>query len=227
MNTLSKKNKNIITKIKSFLLDIFFPSFCAGCKKEGWFLCENCKQKIELLKTPSHFPEKAKIKKFYCAAEYRQKILKELIHNFKYKKIAQIKNEIGELVVKYLESVNFESSKEQILVPVPLHKKRLSDRGFNQSELIAKELGKHFNIPVYNNIISRKKYTKHQTLEQKRKERKENLKDAFSTRPNISLKNKEVILVDDVITTGATLKECAKTLAKTNPKKITAIVVAK
>jgi ComF family protein len=218
---------NIVKKIKNFLLDIFFPSFCSGCKKEGSFLCKDCKYKIEILKTPSCFPEKAIIKKFYCATEYRNRTLKNLMHNFKYKYIKEINNELSEIMIKHLKLTNFEPSENQILVPVPLHKKRLQKRGFNQSELLAEKIGKYFNIQVDTKLIKRKKETKHQTLQEKRKERKENLKNAFSFISKKDITKKEIILVDDIITTGTTLKECAKTLAKKKVKNITAIVIAK
>ncbi len=219
--------KSSISKLKNFILDIFFPSFCVACKKEGSFLCESCKYKIEILNTPSHFPEKSKIKKLYCATKYQNIILKNLIHNFKYRHIKEIKNELSELVIKHLKLNDFTTSKSQILIPVPLHKKRFLKRGFNQSELIAEKIGKYFNIPVKTKLIKRKKDTKCQALREKRKERKENLKNAFSIISNKTLKEKEVILVDDIITSGTTLKECAKEISKLKPKKIVAIVIAK
>jgi len=217
----------MLKKIKKFILDIFFPSFCAGCKKEGSFLCKNCKYKIEIFKTPSHFPKKAKIKKFYCAAEYKNETLKKLIHDFKYKHIKEIQNELSDIIIKHLKLVNFTPSENQILVPVPLHKKRFKKRGFNQSELLAEKIGRHFNIPVKTKLIKRKKDTKHQTLQEKKEKRKENLKDAFVLISKEKITKKEIVLVDDVITSGATLKECAKTISRASPQNISAIVVAK
>jgi len=216
-----------IHSIKKFILDIFFPSFCVSCKKEGSFLCDSCEEKIFIFKRPSHLPEKSKIKKFYCATEYKQKTLEKLIHNFKYRFIKEAKNDISKILIKHLELSEFKPNKNQILIPVPLHKKRLKWRGFNQSEILAKEIGSYFDIPVTTNILFREKYTEPQISKQNRKERIKNIKNVFSCKNLNSIKNKEIILVDDVITTGSTLKECAKTLSKNNANDILAIVVAK
>ena len=204
-----------------------FPSFCVGCKKEGSFLCDECKEKIEILKTPSHFPEKSKVEKFYCATEYRQETIEKLISSFKYKFIKDIKNELGDLVISHLELTGFVKNENQVLLPVPLHKKRLHWRGFNQSEALAENIGNYFNIPVVTNVLLRTKYTEHQTLRQNRKERVRNIRGAFSCKNSKVIENKEVILIDDVVTSGTTLKECAKELSKYDIKKIFAIVVAK
>lgn len=221
------KLKLLVSKTRSFTLDIFFPSFCVTCKKEGSFLCENCKKKIEIFKTPSHLPQKSKLEIFYCATEYRQDEIGKLIYNFKYRFIKEIRKELGEILIEHLEKSGFKKNDNQILIPVPLHKKRLKWRGFNQSEILAKEISSHFDIPVITNTLFREKYTEPQTLKQDRKERIKNIKNAFLCKNTEIIKNKEIILVDDVLTTGSTLKECAKTLSRNGMEKIIAIVIAK
>lgn len=216
-----------LSEIKKILLDIFFPSFCAGCKKEGSFLCEECEKKVEIKETPCHLPLKTKIEKIYCATEYRQDIIKDLIYDYKYKFIKEIKHKLAWIIIKHLEKTGFEKTEDYIIIPVPLHKKRLRWRGFNQSELLAKEIGKYFEIPVKTNVLVRSKYTMPQTLQTDKDERLKNLKGAFECKNPDILQNKHVILVDDVVTTGSTFKECARTLLANGAKKVSAIAVAK
>lgn len=216
-----------LKEIKKFLLDIFFPSFCAGCKKEGSFLCSECEEKIEIKETPSHLPLKTKIEKIYCATEYRQDIVKDLIYDYKYKFIKEIKNELSRLIIKHLEKTGFEKKGNYLIIPVPLHKKRLRWRGFNQSELLAKKIGEHFKIPMENRALTRIKYTAPQALQENKEERLKNLKGAFECKNSKILENKHIILVDDIATTGSTIKECAKTLLANGAAKISVVVVAK
>ena len=96
-----------------------------------------------------------------------------------------------------------------ILLPIPLHPQRRSERGFNQSELIADALGAYCELPIMPGIIQRVKHTQPQT-ELSAKERRENVKDAFAVSGEIAGQN--VLLIDDVFTTGSTMAECAKTL---------------
>jgi ComF family protein len=128
-----------------------------------------------------------------------------------------------------------------LVVPIPLHKRRLRWRGFNQSELLANYISENLTpgmeIPVLNDILIRKKHTTPQMQVKKYSERKENIKDAFEIYPVKSaggsaekfkrIKNKNILLVDDVATTGATLNECAKTLKQSGAKKVFALVLAR
>ena len=100
--------------------------------------------------------------------------------------------------------------------------------GFHQSELLAEEIEKELDIPVINNILIRNKHTLPQVKLENSKQRKENIEQAFQINPNFknNLENKTLILIDDVSTTGATLKECTKALKPLNPKKIIGLVVA-
>ncbi len=216
-----------LKSLKKFILDIFFPSFCVSCKKEGSFLCSLCKEKIEIYQTPTNINQKSKIKKLYCATDYKQKTVSNLIHTLKYDFIKETSSSATEILIKHLKIAGFSPKKEHIIIPVPLHKKRLKWRGFNQSEIIAEKIGKHFNIPVYKNILYRIKYTDPQTKQKDRKDRIKNIKNAFLCKNEKEIKNKEIILVDDVTTTGSTLKECAKALKTQTKKDIIAMVIAK
>ncbi len=215
-----------VAKIKNFLLDIFFPSFCAGCKKEGSFLCQNCKEKIPKNNHPC-FLKNSKIKKIYCATEYKQTTIKSLVYELKYNSTKSIANNLSEILIKHLKISGFEKNKNQILIPVPLHKSRLKQRGFNQSLLLAENISKQLQIPVVENVLFRTKNTKHQTKQESKIQREKNIKGAFVCKNIHLIKDKEIILIDDILTTGATLKECAKEISKHKPKNILAFVVAK
>lgn len=216
-----------LSEVKNFLLDIFFPSFCVGCKKEGSFLCSDCEEIIEIKETPSHLPLKTKIEKIYCATEYRQDIVKDLIYDYKYKFIKEIKHELCRLIIKHLKKTGFEKKENYLIIPVPLHKKRLRWRGFNQSELLAQKIGEYFNIPIETRTLTRVKYTTPQALQENKEERLKNLKGAFECKNSAILENKHIILIDDIATTGSTIKECAKILLAKGVAKISVIVVAK
>lgn len=117
-----------------------------------------------------------------------------------------------------------------ILAPVPLHKKRLVWRGFNQAELLAEQISKKLKIRIYKDILIRQKNTAPQMEIKDKDERVKNVKDAFEAKKSFSqdeFKNRIFILIDDVSTTGSTLQECAKALKTLKPKEIWAFVIAK
>lgn len=131
---------------------------------------------------------------------------------------------------------------ETIIIPVPLHKKRYNWRGFNQASLLSEGLAGKFKLEIRDSFLIRKKNTKPQTKIKSGKERKENIKGAFGFKinnknkncqarkiveSNINLKNKNIILIDDVCTTSATLDECAKELKKSGAKAVWGLVVAR
>ena len=113
-----------------------------------------------------------------------------------------------------------------IIIPTPLHKKRLLERGFNQSYLLATHISSQFNIPITNNILYRKKNIQHQANLNK-KQRLKNIQNSFAIKNTKIIKNKSIVLIDDIITTGATLNEQAKLLKQNNARSVWAIVVAK
>ena len=131
----------------------------------------------------------------------------------------------NETFAKFLES-------KPIIIPVPLHPKRQKLRGFNQSELIAKEVSKRFGLPFSKRIVIRKKLTKPQA-ELKKKERLQNMTNAFSPSPEVlriskkPLKGRSVLLIDDVWTTGSTMQACAKVLKSLGAEKIWAFTLAR
>jgi len=112
-------------------------------------------------------------------------------------------------------------------VPVPLHRRRFNWRGFNQSLLLAKYIGDKFYLPVREDMILRVKNTKPQTTTKNEEERRKNIDKAFSCPNAEEMRGKNIILIDDVCTTSATLNECAKELKKAGAKNVWGLVVAR
>jgi ComF family protein len=121
---------------------------------------------------------------------------------------------------------DLESRDYSLIIPVPLHIKKLRKRGFNQSIILADPLGKKWQIPVNFSLLKRSKFTLSQTGLDK-KERERNIKGAFEVRDKEKIAGRNIILIDDVYTTGATLNECAKTLTKAGAKKVAVLTLAR
>jgi competence protein ComFC len=165
----------------------------------------------------------------FSAIAYK-KIVKKLIYNFKYKPyLADLKKSLVELFYESIiqqEIFQKVCKSSPILVPIPLSKKRLRSRGYNHSELLTEGLSKSLNLKLVNSL-QRIKETKSQfglTL----KERKENIKGAFAVSANTLVsKYPNVLLVDDILTTGSTLLEAARILKKNGAKKVWGLTLSR
>lgn len=147
----------------------------------------------------------------YSFLYYKQKgITQKLIHQFKYKNNQEIGHYLGEQFGKELIESN-PNYKPDIITSVPLHIRKKNLRGYNQSEIIGKELAKSLGIPLSHSLIKRKHFTDTQTLK-KRFERWENTENIFEMNESIDLNNKHIAIVDDVITTGSTIESCGQLL---------------
>lgn len=211
---------DLALRIKKFILDILFPVECLGCQEEGEWLCERCFKSIPL---EVRFIEKECLDHVLVCASYKNELLKRAIHTFKYDYVSELSETLGKMLVKILRKVSLPS--EFLLVPVPLHKKRVKERGFNQAELLAMEITKGFGAPVVN-ALCRKRHTFPQ-VKLDEKERQKNVQGAFGCLEHSKIKNQNVILVDDVLTTGATMVECAKILKESGAKEVWGLVLAK
>ena len=209
-----------------FILDLLFPSFCVNCQKEGSFLCAWCEEKIIIKRLPIRLPAAPKIAEIYAATEYHDKTISELVIRLKFRGVADISDVLAGLLIRHLELARFTPRDGQIIVPVPLHKKRLRERTYNQAELVAKKVAGHLNLPMRADVLKRIKNTDPQTKIADRKARRENIKNAFACAKPEAVKGKTIILVDDVATTGATLNECARALRQSGARSVIAFVVA-
>jgi ComF family protein len=150
------------------------------------------------------------------------KVSRKIIHELKYRFSTQLQNYISNLIKRRLRF--FRLPKKAIITSVPLHPSRKKWRGFNQSELLAKELAE-LKDWEFQNLLVRNKHTTPQA-QTKLKERKKNIEGVFKLASNLqktSLKNNNIIVFDDIITTGSTIKECCQQIAVLKPKTITAI----
>lgn len=213
-------------------LDILFPPICLACKaylaaqveKEN-LLCKTCFDGIPIYKTMPLGP------KFTLAAvsTYDNKALRELLHAFKYNRFLAAQTPLALLIDKYLNNVNLPKAlpADTVVIPIPLHRKRLRERGFNQAEKIANIVSERLELPMNNDSLVRIKDTPHQTTRRSKAERLESLRNSFEVTDKAALTERTIILVDDIYTTGATMQEAAKTLRRAGVRNIIGVVVAK
>ncbi|MBI2607284.1 MAG: ComF family protein [Candidatus Doudnabacteria bacterium] len=159
------------------------------------------------------------------ALSYKDPLVKRVIELFKYKFIQELSEDLAAALLNEISAQGLgDYFREFILIPVPLHKKRFNWRGFNQAELLAASLAKINGIETNTDLIIRSKNTKPQT-KLSATERKQNLTDAFREQA-AQIAGKKFLLVDDVVTTGATLNELAKLLKKSKAQEVWAVTVA-
>ena len=235
---------------KEFLLDLLFPKFCLGCQKEGVYLCDDCRALLEISEfnyclcnqKPQRLPpgskngkcqrcQDKKLSGLYFALPYKEKQLtKKLIYQFKYQPyLKDLAKTLASILIEHfvLSGKNTNEIWENaILIPIPLDKKKLKIRGYNQSEELAKELSIVLKIPVVSSVLIKTKSTKPQ-MELTKQEREKNLQGVFKVENTDELTGKKIFLVDDVYTTGSTMQECAKVLKENGVKQVWGICIAR
>lgn len=219
------------------IINLFFPKVCAGCKSftgaNEYVVCTVCRHELPL--TNHHLnSENEAFKKFYGRLPvenvsaflyfHKKGIVQEMIHNLKYKGHEEIGTLLGEWYADDLKNSDFVKNVDAI-IPVPLHKKRLKERGYNQITNFGLALSKSFEIPLNDTILMRKVYSKTQS--------KKNLLgriDGIETVFDVAFEekdaNKHYLLIDDVLTTGATLEACSKALLKIPGTRISIVCMA-
>ncbi len=171
----------MLSEIKKFILDLLFPIECLGCGKEGEWVCEKCFNSIETEKVFRELDiSENYLDGFFCALSYEQKIVKDMLHIFKYNFVEDLHLPLGRLMAKYLQENNLNFNQIDYIAPVPLHKKRELQRGFNQAELLAGVIAKYLGKPMLpKGILMRAKHTKSQVEVKERELRRENVKGIF------------------------------------------------
>lgn len=228
------------------LLDFLFPKKCVVCKKIGQFLCDNCfsyltfdtKSLCLVCQKPSFdgLTHPGCIKKYaidgcFSVIPYN-KTAQRLIYSFKYKPfVTSLRKIMGDLFYEGLiQNEHFMwqlTSGSWQVVPIPLYKAKLKKRGYNQSEILADELAKKFNLKVPPSLLIRTRNTKAQ-FGLNKEERKKNMQDAFRLNANCyTLVAKNVFLVDDLVTTGSTMLEAANILKRNGAKKVIGLTLAR
>jgi competence protein ComFC len=216
---------------------IFYPDLCANCEnqleKNENTICTFCRHDLPLTNF-TNYSENKIAKTFYgriiiekanTLLFYRKEgITKKLIHELKYKGNEEIGSFFGNWLGEILKQNN-EFSDINLIVPVPLHPKKLKQRGYNQVSKFGEKLSYHLNKPFLENVLLRTSTSKTQTFKA-RFERFNNNDTKFQSKNTSSFKNNHILLIDDVITTGATIESCAKELQKTEGVKISILTMA-
>ena len=226
-----------IHNIVNTVLNILMPVWCLGCGKKGEQLCRPCLNGLfemhEWCMACKEFTLEGLCKKckkgvaldrVFWVSSYGNPLTRNIVGHFKYRG--------GEKLAPLLANIMARTAKGALdqnahILSIPLHKRKERERGFNQAELLAEELRKKLALPVIQKgILVRMRNNLPQAKTKSREERKENIKGAFAVTDNSSVAGKNILLVDDVATTGATLFEAASVLKEAGVGKISAIVFA-
>ena len=240
--------KRFFLDLKDDILDFVYPQTCPICrnllKREEKDICDDCWKALALLPSPycpyckSFLEDKHEITNHQCAYLRRSKdrrilavrslgtfdaYYKKLVHRLKYdKKIhlgRRLAQRLGEIISQEKDFAGCD-----VVIPVPLHRARQRERGFNQSEILAEGISQATGLPLVKDVLERKKNTKDQTY-LNIQQRAENVRGAFVVIHPYKIGDKNVILVDDVMTTGATLNECARMLLDSGAKNVFGITL--
>ena len=216
----------MIKQIINNLWNFIFPLSCVGCTRHGSALCIKCLSEISLANTSVD-------KNIYPVFDYKHPTIKHALWEFKFKNNKTLARPLAQaLYDKILEEIQeletFQNFTNPLLIPIPLSKKRKKERGYNQSELLCKELSfiDSMSFTFCKNVLYKSFDTKQQTKTRNRTERRNNLHGCFTVKNKEKIKDRNIILIDDIVTTGATLLEARKVLKKSGAKKIVAFTVA-
>lgn len=230
-----KSNGNFLKEIASDFLSLFFPNYCLGCSralvKGEDILCTFCIH--DLPKTNHDFDGENPVKlrfegripvaRAMAYLQFRKTgIAQKLLHQLKYNQHPEVGVKIGALIGREIQSA---AHSIDLIIPVPLHAARLRQRGYNQSAMLAQGISETTGIPWEESISIRKSNTKTQTR-MNRAQRWENVKSVFGVSDQQKIEGKNILLVDDVITTGATLEACGQHLLEANCKSLSIVCIA-
>lgn len=227
----------LLKYILSDLLSLLFPRLCCGCGTDLYrgeaLICSTCMYRLPYTDYHIHLKNKA-AKQFWgrlpCNAVMsllhfkKGARVQQLIHQLKYRGRKDLGLKLGNMIAEKLAESPFYTGID-LIVPVPLHKSRERLRGYNQSKYIADGIAEVLKVPVNAACLVRQKTTKSQTRKG-RYQRFENMQTAFAVKDVLAFKDKHILLVDDVMTTGATLEACGLELLTCQPQKLSIATVA-
>jgi ComF family protein len=216
--------------------DFILPRFCCSCNSKlpptQDTMCSNCFSDIQKStkdrlqrEFDRKFSDKKFISEFYSPFVFeKDKELQHAIHGLKYDKKFAVGVFLGKVLASEIRT-NHVNWKFDLIIPIPLHQLKKAERGYNQSFYIAKGVGKILRVKVSDRIVKRIKYTESQTT-MNLNEREANILGAFKVKNKRMVSGKNILLLDDVITTGATISECGKILLEAGANKIYAASIA-
>jgi competence protein ComFC len=236
------------SEIGRALLDLLYPVFCVGCRQPGTLYCPACRTTVRRITPPLcplcgqpqhrvqlcpqcthslHDKEREPPIDGIRSVAYLEGTLQEAIYGLKYSYIQELADPLGEMLIEHYNRAPLPAD---IIIPVPLHRRRRRARGYNQSALLAQRLGQATQIPVRRDLLHRHRYTRSQTR-LNAQERNQNVQGAFSCTDRQSIEQdtvgKRILLIDDVATTGATLRACAQVLQDHGARSVWALTVAR
>lgn len=213
----------LVKNIKDFL----FPQkhICLFCKDGttmgNSYICMNCNKLIEFANREFSLNSPYLEKVYYCVLYNR--FIRKKIHAFKFEGKNYLYKPFGEILLSTIKKKEL-YGKIEAIVYVPIHRRKKAFRGYNQSELLGEYIAKALNIPLLKNHLIKSKWTVEQNKLGKI-ERIDNLKNSFKTVNTKDFEGKEILLIDDIITTGTTLEECSKSLKEGGAKKIYGLAI--
>lgn len=245
----------LLTSVKDQFLELLFPIKCAVCgketgsKKKNRLICTDCLKSLSpsldlfcplceaktadaglcfscrliISNTENNFY----LDRLLYPYSYKDPAVQKIIKAFKYHLIKGLEEPLGRLMINYLEKINGKLDlNNYVLIPVPLHRRKYNQRGYNQSELIASEISKYMSTEIIVDCLVKTKNTKDQAR-LKETERMTNLKNAYVCSKPWLVSGKKVLLIDDVYTTGTTMAECARVLKEAGTSEITGLAITR
>ncbi len=216
----------MISSIKLCTLEILFPNKCLGCKSKGEIICSNCILNIDRSENKTQ-------NNIIAVFQYHNLLMKKIIWNLKYHHHKNLGLKLGGILydelIEYIANIKmYNSGSSIIVIPVPISKIKKRKRGYNQAEMIAKGFCNKNNkdLSLQINVVYKKIETTPQARIKNRKRRLKNIKNAFNVRNENIISGMIVIIIDDVTTTGGTLREIMKVLKKSGAKKVYGFAVA-
>lgn len=227
---------NLLSRTLEPLLDLIFPPVCGGCGAEGTFLCNDCEADIPALdpmrcsvcskpgtSSPCEWCRATDQPFDGITAPYQwEGVMRDLVHSLKYKGVRASAPRLSELMAAHLVH---RSISVDVIVPVPLHSRRERQRGYNHSALLAEGIGRRVGVPVAGRMLTRTRNTPPQVFMRTPDDRRKNVDDAFVCAEDPA--GKRVLLVDDVVTTGATIAACSAPLRQAGTSSIWVLSLAR
>ena len=228
-----------LSRLASASLDLLYPPKCVGCEREGRFLCAVCLDTLPHLVPPFCLRCSQPLARGdacrRCLASplaidrivapfLMEGAAREAVHRLKYNNLRAIAPTLGALLADFLAA---RQVRGDILVPVPLHPRRERRRGYNQAALLARDVGERLGIPVVSEALVRSKDTPSQTGRSQAEDRRANVQGSFRCPSPEAVNGLDVLLLDDVCTTGSTLEACSVALREAGAASVTGVALAR